>query len=100
LILLNNQEDGELFLQKGIKIFIDLVWEKYQAAIVKKVFVLYLIYLAFFVYLASNVAGTYMNQIEAGRKEDPNKRFYDWVPLGFCYGITFVCMGFIYFFSF
>ena len=100
LILLNNQEDGELFVQKGVKIFIDLVWEKYQEAIVKKIFVWYLVYLALFVYLASNVAGTYMNQIEAGRIKDPTKRFYDWVPLGFCYGITFLCMIAIYEFSF
>jgi hypothetical protein len=98
--LLNNQEDGELFVQKGVKIFIELVWEKYQAKIIRGIFLRYLVYLSLFVYLASNVAGTYMTQIEAGRKENPHKRYYDWVPLGFCYGITFLCMLCIYFFSF
>jgi hypothetical protein len=32
---LNDQQDGELMNQKGIKIFIELVWEKYQKVIIK-----------------------------------------------------------------
>ena len=64
LLLLNKQEDGELFVQKSIKIFIELVWEKYQTVIIYRIFLPYLFYLSFFVYLASSVAGSYLVKIE------------------------------------
>ena len=53
-------------VQKGIKIFVNLVWEKYQAVIIRQIFLPYLAYLAFFIYLASNISGTYMKKIEKG----------------------------------
>jgi hypothetical protein len=34
--------------------------------------------------LASKIAGNYMDKIEKGRKEDPDKRFYEMVPLVLC----------------
>lgn len=56
-------------------------------------------YLSFFVYLASSVAGSYLEKIEQGKIEDPTKRYYDFVPLVWCYGITILCCYFLWFFS-
>jgi hypothetical protein len=59
-----------------------------------------MLYLAFFIYLASSVAGTYLESIEDARKKDPTKRYYDILPLAFCQAITFIVCYFLFKFSF
>ena len=62
--LLTSQENTKMFIQKSIRIFIDLMWEVYQPVIVKWVFIPYLVYLFAFVFLCSSIAGNYLKLLD------------------------------------
>jgi hypothetical protein len=64
LKLLTNQDNSQLYATKAIRIFIDMLWIKYQPQIIKKVFLPYMIYLVLFVFLCSKYAGEYLAILE------------------------------------
>ena len=69
LKLLTQQNQGRLFIQNSIRIFIELLWQKYQQAIVMKIFVPYLTYMFLFVYLTSSKAGDYLDYMDSHEEE-------------------------------
>jgi len=50
--LLNNQDDSEMFMQNTIRLFVELLWQHYQPAIVWKAFIPYVLYMCSFIILA------------------------------------------------
>ena len=62
ILLLQNYGNGDLFNQKVLKIFINLMWEKYQPLIIKRVYIPFIIYLYCFVSLSSVFAAPYLDK--------------------------------------
>jgi hypothetical protein len=54
-----------LYVQKTIKVFIDLIWERYSKAIQRMIFYPYVVYLIFFIMLGTSVNDGYLTQLEA-----------------------------------
>ena len=51
--LLNDQDNAKLYVQKTVKVFIDLIWERYSKEIQRKIFYPYIVYLFTFVLLST-----------------------------------------------
>lgn len=64
MILLTQQDNTKIFVQRSINIFISFMWEFYQKAIIKFVFVPYIFYMAFFVVLATKQSGSFIQELE------------------------------------
>ena len=51
--VLSEHASPELLVQKSLRVFIQLMWEQYQPAIVYNVFIPYMIYMIILVHLAT-----------------------------------------------
>jgi hypothetical protein len=61
LKILASDANNAVLTKKTIKIFIDLMWSKYQIAIIKFIFVPYMAYLLFLTQLSGSVAGEFID---------------------------------------
>jgi hypothetical protein len=67
LKLLSEQDNNKLFVTKGIRVFIDIIWSKYQPKIVKQVFFPYILYTTLFIILCSKLTQNALDEIVADR---------------------------------
>lgn len=66
-MLLAQCESPDIFLQKSIRVFVEIIWEQYQPAIIKSIFTPYCLYLVLLVLLTSKYAGEFLDlMIEPG----------------------------------
>ena len=63
IMLLQNYGKGEIFNSKVLRIFIDIIWTKYQPQLIIWVLIPFIIYLYCFVVLASLKAGPYLDKL-------------------------------------
>lgn len=61
IMLLAQCEQSEIFLQKSIRVFVEIIWEQYQPAIIKAIFLPYCVYLLLLVSLTSKYAGEFLD---------------------------------------
>ena len=64
--MLNEQENPALYVVKSMNALIDLIWDRYETAIIKRIFYPYLIYMFSFITLGSAVDGGYIGKVENG----------------------------------
>jgi len=62
-VLANDDTNNRVLTQEAIQVFLDLTWEVYQPAIIKKVFIPYLFYLCLMCRLVCQSARAYVNNI-------------------------------------
>jgi hypothetical protein len=91
--LLTQQDNTKMFVQKSIRVFIELLWEHYQPAIVRKVFFKYIFYLILVIGLSSQIAGAYLHILTTGRNDD-HAALYKVETVGFSVGILFFWLFF------
>lgn len=60
LSMLASQANNSALTKKSIRIFVDLMWSKYQAAIIKFIFVPYIAYLCVLSCLSGSVCGEFI----------------------------------------
>ena len=60
LKILAQDANQECFTKKSISVFIDLMWSKYQSAIIYRIFMPYVIYLTTLCYITASVDGRFM----------------------------------------
>ena len=60
IALLANDANSAVLTQRTISIFISLMWEHYQIAIIKKVFIPYLVYLLIICYLVCSLSSKFI----------------------------------------
>ena len=70
LSVLASEANNAALTKKSIRIFVDLMWSKYQSAIIKFIFVPYMAYLIVLSMLAGRVAGEFLDILYEDLEED------------------------------
>lgn len=76
LKILASEANNSALTKKSIKIFIDLMWSKYQIAIIKFIFVPYMAYLLFLSQLSGSVAGEFIDCLYDDMEDEAKKQRY------------------------
>lgn len=76
LSVLASEANNSALTKKSIKIFVDLMWSKYQTAIIKFIFVPYMAYLFVLSLLAGSVGGEFIDSWYDDLEDDQNYQNY------------------------
>ena len=74
LQILADAANNKALLTQNIKVFIDLMWSQYQMAIIKCIFIPFVIYLALLSYFSSTTVGVFIESFELDMDIEENKK--------------------------
>jgi hypothetical protein len=92
-MLLASQANSKIYIQKSVRVFINLIWQNYQFEIVKKVFLPYCIYMSIIMWIGSYHLGRFLDLLDSNDDHETirSTRVMVWI-------LTVVCTAFIAFF--
>ena len=64
IMLLANNARSKIYIQKSVRVFISLIWERYQKEIVKKIFIPYCVNMMIILYLISYQVGELLDSLD------------------------------------
>jgi hypothetical protein len=74
LSLLASDADPAILSKKSMRIFIEVMWEYYQKAIIIYIFLPYILYLSLLSYLGGNLVGPFINSFYDDLTDEDNYR--------------------------